>query len=220
MFEELRESKQFKKIKRTAKLVGIGILIGLVLALIISLAWGQNKSEPNKQLLEVTQIDPVLGKAVEKDVTIEEVNRKLDGLGELSTAQMTYTGIYKVVEGSIPFITQKGFSMVYTARVKSGIDISELQVDVSDKKITIKIPDPEIQTIKIEPSSIQFYDEKHALFNKDEKNDVTEALQIAESDVKGKTDLADLLELTEERAELLVRNLLSDIIGDKELVIF
>lgn len=220
MFEEIQNSKQFKKFKHTAKLVGIGILIGIILATMVSLLWNRKKKEPDKQILEVAQIDPVTAKTVKKEVTLEEVSRKLDGLGELSTAQMTYTGIYTVVEGAIPFITQKGFSMVYTANVKSGIDIALLQIDVSDKKVTVKIPDPKIQTIKILPSSIQFYDEKHALFNKDEKADVTEAIQLAEGDLEEKADLDDLLQLTSERAELLVKNLLSDVIGEKELVIF
>ena len=73
--------------------------------------------------------------------------------------------------------------------------------------------------IKVDPSTIQFYDEKRALFNRDEKTDVTEAIQIAETDLQEKTDLTELLNLTSERAEMLVRNLLIDVIEDKELVV-
>lgn len=217
--EEIFDSEKVAVFKQKAKYVGIGIGVGLLIALLVVAVWNLRKKEPDKKYLEVTQIDPTSGKSIEKEVTIEFVSKKLENLNELSTAQMTYTGIYSVIEGSIPFITQKGFSMVYTATIKSGIDMSLIEIYVTDSQVVVRLPDPEIQMIKVEPSSIQFYDEKRALFNPDKKTDVTEAIRIAESDLEEKTDLSDLLDLTSDRAEMLVAGLLSDVIGERELVI-
>ncbi len=44
----------------------------------------------------------------------------LKAIGELATEEYTYTGIYKLSNGQIPFITKKGFTIVYTANFKAG----------------------------------------------------------------------------------------------------
>ncbi len=212
-------SKKSIRFGQKIKYLAIGIVIGLIAALALTLVWKVQNPEPGQKELEVITAGSNMEEPVKKEVTLESVNKKLENLGELSTAQMSYTGVYSVVEGSIPFITQKGFSMVYTAIIRSGIDISLIKIEITNKKVIVRIPEPEIQMIKVDPSTIQFYDEKRALFNRDEKTDVTEAIQIAETDLQEKTDLTELLNLTSERAELLVRNLLIDVIEDKELVI-
>lgn len=221
--KELFSSRSLPMMVHKTKYVLSGIVVGLVIALLFGIFLLGRKSaerdDPDKTFLDVTQIDADRGVSVNKEVTIEFVSKKLANLAELSTAQMSYTGIYSVEEGSIPFITKKGFSMIYTASIKSGIDMSLIDVEVTDSQVLVKLPDAEIQTIKVEPSSIQFYDEKHALLNRDEKGDAVEAIRIAEGDLESKTDFKDLLQLTSERAELLVENLLSDSIGDKTLVI-
>lgn len=204
------------------KCLAVGIVIGFIAAFALTLAWKMQNPKPNQKDVEVIAAGGNIeepAKPVKKEVTLEFVNKKLENLGELSTAQMSYTGIYSVVEGSIPFITQKGFSMVYTATIRAGIDMSLIKVEITSKNVIVRLPEPEIQMIKVDPSTIQFYDEKRALFNRDEKTDVTEAIQIAEKDLQEKTDLTDLLNLTSERAELLVKNLLMDVIEEKELVV-
>ena len=46
-------------------------------------------------------------------------------------------------------------------------------MDITDEKILITLPPSEIQMAWVDPDSIQFYDEKRALFNWSEKTDVT-----------------------------------------------
>ena len=145
--------------------------------------------------------------------------KKLEKLGELSTAQMTYTGLYTVTEGKIPFLTQKGFSMVYTAQVRAGIDVSKMEIQVTEKQVTVTLPPAEIQMLKVDPDSIQFYDEKHALFNWDKKTDVTSAIAIAESDTREKADTDGLLEQASQRAAYIVEGLLEGAVGDRAVVI-
>ena len=70
---------------------------------------------------KLEEIDPEAGESKEQVVTIESIDKRLEDLADLSTAEMIYTNLYTVTEGKIPFLTQKGFSMVYTANVGRGL---------------------------------------------------------------------------------------------------
>ena len=152
-------------------------------------------------------------------MTIEYIDKKLQNIAELSTAEMIYSSLYTVTEGKIPFLTQKGFSMVYTATVRAGIDISGMAVAVDDKRVIVTLPKAEILMLKVDPESIQFYDEKHALFNWAKKTDVTSAIAIAESDTREKADTDGLLEQASQRAAYIVEGLLEGAVGDRAVVI-
>jgi hypothetical protein len=58
-----------------------------------------------------------LPKESREQVTVATVSAKLKAIGELATEQYTYTGIYKLSNGQIPFVTKKGFTMVYTVQL-------------------------------------------------------------------------------------------------------
>ena len=74
-----------------------------------------------------------------------------------------------------------------------------------------------MQVSHVDPESVQFYDEKHALFNRDEKTDVTDALAMAENDMEEKANTDGLLERANQQAELVVRSLLTDVVGEREI---
>ena len=50
-----------------------------------------------------------------------------------------------------------------------GIDVSEIEVTDNGDKIVIEIPDSEVQSVYVDPESIEFHDESFALFNWDSK---------------------------------------------------
>lgn len=152
-------------------------------------------------------------------ITASYISGKIDSISELTTAELTYHGLIVYSEGKIPLLTQKGFSMIYTANLRAGVDISKVKVDVSEDKVTVKLPASEIQLVHVEPSSIEFYDERFALFNWTDKKDAIDAVLIAEEDARTHADTASLLERADAQTALVVRNLLSDAIGEKELVI-
>ena len=171
----------WSKVSGAAKLLLVGMIIGIALSGLVALSVGGRS--PDKEIIDITTADPEEGKLREQEVTIEYIDKKLQNIAELSTAEMIYSSLYTVTEGKIPFLTQKGFSMVYTATVRAGIDISGMAVAVDDKRVIVTLPKAEILMLKVDPESIQFYDEKHALFNWDKKTDVTSAIAIAESEI-------------------------------------
>ena len=161
---------------------------------------------------------PKLSK-IEREITIDYVSKKLENISDLSTAEMTYNGLFTVTEGNIPFITKKGFSMIYTASVKAGIDASLIKIEVTDEQIIVKLPATEIQMSWVDPDSIQFYDEKHALFNWSKKTDVTQAISAAEKDIKENADTERLLDRASRQAKYVVEGILEGSSGNRKIVI-
>ena len=111
--------KKGLKLLEAAKFIGMGLLVGIVLSAVFVLSSGWNKAQEG-DVTHITEIDPGEGESRELEVTIEYIDKKLEHIAELSTAEMIYTSLYTVTEGKIPFLTQKGFSMVYTAQVRAG----------------------------------------------------------------------------------------------------
>lgn len=155
----------------------------------------------------------------EPELSSAFVSGKLEAVSELTAARLTYTGLIKYSEGSIPFLTKNSFSMIYTAQIRAGLDLAEARIEIRESEVQITLPECEIQSVEIDEDSIEFYDEHWALFNRTEKEDVIDMVSAAKEDVKKNADLDSLLENSRLQAELLVRGILEGGIGDRELII-
>lgn len=154
----------------------------------------------------------------EPELTSSFISAKMEAVSELTTARLTYTGLIKYSEGRIPLLTQNSFSMIYTAKVRAGIDLSEAKITIREDAVVITLPECEIQSIEIDENSIEFYDERWALFNRTEKEDVMDMITTAKEDVSAKADMDDLLENARQQTRLVLRGLLEDVIGERELI--
>ncbi len=211
------DSNRIKSIfNHPIKLLLTGIVLGIVIGIVITL---QFKSLFQKDAPSFPTVNMSIAKPSQPEITIEYIDKKLENISELSTAELTYHGLYAVTEGKIPFITKKGFSMSYTAKVKAGIDASLIKLDITDENIVITLPPSELQMTWVDPASIQFYDEKRALFNWGEKTDVTGAIASAEEDLKGNADLDGLKETASKQAEYIIKGILEGSVGEKEILI-
>ena len=160
-----------------------------------------------------------LPKASHETVTEATISARLAEIGELSTEKYTYTGLYKLTQGEIPLITQKGFSMVYTANFKAGIKVKDVQVKVDQSKVTVTLPAAKILSAAIDPSSIKFYDQKAALFNWSQKEDVTKAEKAALKRAQAAAIKAGILTSAQKSAKKLVKQLLKGQLGNRQLVV-
>lgn len=158
-------------------------------------------------------------KESEPEITNLFISDKLEAASELTSAKLTYNGLIRYSEGSIPFITKKEFSMIYRAEVKAGIDLSKVESEITDAQVKITVPRIEILDISIDESSIQFYDERFALLNWEKKEDLLETIQEAKADVEAKGDMDGLKENAKNQIEILLVGLFEDCIGERELVI-
>ena len=109
--------------------------------------------------------------------------------------------------------------MIYTARVRAGIDIRQAKIDIQEDQVVITLPECEVQSIEIDEDSIEFYDEQWALFNRTEKEDVIDMVAAAKADVSEKADMDSLIQNARTQTERIVRGLLEDVIGERALVI-
>ena len=132
--------------------------------------------------------------------------------------RLVYTGLIKYSEGSIPYLTQNSFSMLYTADVRAGIDLSKAEISITDDQVIITLPECEVQSIDVDPDSIEFYDEHWALFNRVEKTDVIDTISAAKEDVSTKADVESLLEHAGLQTKAIIEGILKDSIGERELV--
>lgn len=152
-------------------------------------------------------------------ITSSLIASKLQDASDLTTAEMTYTGLIHYDDGGIPYLTQKKYSMIYSATIEAGIDMSEVEVDVSENKVKVTLPDVEVEEPVVDMDSIDFYDESFALFNWDDKRDGIDAVKEAKKDCKEKADVDGLKGKAYENAKSIVRKLLEELIGDRELVV-
>jgi hypothetical protein len=155
----------------------------------------------------------------EPEITNTFISDRLEKASELTSAELTYNGLIHYTDGKVPFLTKKAFLMTYHAEVEAGIDLSEVDVNVTKSKVKITIPETEILDISVDSDSIQFYNEKSALFNWTEKEDVVDAIKIAKADVTENANIEELKSKAKEQTEVLLEGLFEKSIGDRELVI-
>lgn len=156
----------------------------------------------------------LLNKEPKVTVSAVSIEERLSKCSSLTTARLDYRGIIKYSEGEIDFINKKSFSMIYDAHIKAGIDLSQAVVEVSGKSISIRIPAPEIQDITIDSDTLEFYDEKFALFNWTNKEDTTKAIAYAKNDAEAKAGQTDILEQAREQAAAVIETLIQPITED------
>ncbi|HIW76662.1 MULTISPECIES: DUF4230 domain-containing protein [Gordonibacter] len=136
------------------------------------------------------------------------IQEQLTNASELATAKLEYRGLVRYENGEIDFINKKGFTMVYDAEIRAGVDLSQASVDVNGHTITVRLPAAQLLGVEIDPDSLEFYDSTFALFNWENKQDTAEALKAAHSDAEGKVNQTDMLTQADEQARTLVENLL------------
>lgn len=156
----------------------------------------------------------LLNREPQVSVSATSIEERLSKCSSLTTARLDYRGIIKYSEGEIQFINKKSFSMIYDAQIKAGIDLSKAAVKVSGKTIQITIPQPEIQDISIDSDSLEFYDEKFALFNWTDKEDTAKAMAYAKEDAQAKAGQTNILNQALEQARTVIETLLLPVTED------
>ena len=157
-------------------------------------------------------------KTSEVDTTY--LGAKLEKASELTTTKLTYDGFTKYTDTGVKVINRSDFLMVYTATARAGIDVKEIIIESNkiSKTIKVTLPKAKILEVKVDPSTIKYYDTKLALFNFDSREDANDAQALAEQEAKKELEKMGILESANEQAEVLIRGLLQESIpSDYEL---
>ena len=155
----------------------------------------------------------------EPRIDVDHINVKLQDMGELTTAELAYDGMLQYEKGNIPLITKHGFLMTYSAYARAGIDFSQVRVRLNGDGVKVILPKSEVQLVYVDPESISFYDESHALFQGDEKEDLRTALIEAEADANEHMDFDMVLSRADSRAEQIICDVISELAGDIDIVV-
>jgi hypothetical protein len=116
----------------------------------------------------------ILDEKQEPEVITNDIEGKLNDIGELATAEYGYIisqtaekPSKEVIGFKIPFTSSKVIYS-YEGLIKAGIDFQAIKITVSEtkKEIIIELPEVEILSKEVFFESLIVYDEKHSPFNK------------------------------------------------------
>ncbi len=108
-----------------------------------------------------------------KIIVSNNVEGTIQDIGQLATAEYVYTVTQtadkeslEVLGIKLPF-TSSRVIYSYSGVIKAGIEFGEVKVNVNDsnKTITVTLPDPIQISNEIDNDSLMVYDEKYSLFN-------------------------------------------------------
>ena len=115
--------------------------------------------------------------------------------------------ISELASVTIPFTTKR-FILTYDGTIKAGIDLTQVQIDVSGNDVTVVLPEAEILSHEINEDSVEIFDEKSSIFNPFTVEDFTAFQEEQKQVMTEKALQGGLLEEAREKAKNSVRLLL------------
>ncbi|MCI9473746.1 MAG: DUF4230 domain-containing protein [Flavonifractor sp.] len=154
-------------------------------------------------------------------ITTDLIGQQLAGVQELSTVEYFYTNMGRF-ENQLDFygwavpLTRKSFIVSYDGTIKAGINLADIDLQVSGTTVTVTLPPAEILAHEIPEDSIEVFDETHNIFNPIQISDYTGFTRDQKEEVETKAVENGLLEEAARRAQAVVKSLLSQIPGMDE----
>ena len=98
------------------------------------------------------------------------VQNQLQQISQLATVRYSYTNMGQFENSNefygikLPFTT-KSFIVAYDGTIIAGVDLTQAKVSVTDQKVTISLPAPQILSHEVDPNSLEVFDETTSIFN-------------------------------------------------------
>jgi hypothetical protein len=216
--------------QKTRKVVFTTIIgVAFVVAVVAGFIYQHNKlKEQEDQLNQQLQLisDLQAEKAAAEDsiieestptITSEQVSEELRDLDELVTMEYLYTNADKyenqlsVSEWNIDIpLTKKSFLLAYDGRIKAGVDLSGVDISVTEesREIVVTLPRSEIVSHEIFEDNIRVFDEKDNIFNKITIDNYNSFLSEQKTVMEEKAVEQGLLTSADENARTIVKSFL------------
>ena len=193
MENHVKEKKTIKLLKGLSKKVKFIIGIFIIITICVFIVLGVNR----KSSVDTTFLTQILTKS-----------------SELTTAKLKITGLSEYHDEGVYIFNRSDFTMCYSTIIRAGINLKNVKIDSDgfQKKIYITIPKAEIFEAKVDPNDIKFYGTGFALFNVNEKEDLSKALSLAEKDAMEYAKNTGILELANQQSETLIKGILANAI--------
>lgn len=200
--EETEKKERKKPFRLKRKLMGV-----LALVVLLAVAFGAGA------VLSRRSAEPV--------ITSDLIGQQLEAVSELATVEYHYTNMGKF-ENQVDFygwkvpLTKKGFIISYDGTIKAGVDLGEVQVEVSGKTITVTLPEAQVLSHEMDEDSIQVFDETQNVFNPLQISDYTGFTADQKKEVEQRALDKGLLQEAGEKAGDAVEQLLELLPGMEE----
>ena len=166
---------------------------------------------------------PVFGSKTK--IEADTIKESIKTIAELATLSYSYTdvGLFSdkktvtLFGNEIGIIgTDKSFIISYDGEVKMGLDVSQISVEVKDKRIIITMPPIKILSHVVNEKSVKLLDEKSGLFNSISVKDYTNFIAEQKQKMDEKVHENGLFSQAQTNAEAQIKALLLAIPGISE----
>ena len=90
---------------------------------------------------------------------------------------------------------------------------------MTPRTVTIQLPKIQAQSIEVDTETLRFYDEKLAIFNWSNKEDIGSAIAVAWKDAKEHANLDDLKNQARTQTEKVLSKLVDPLASGREVIV-
>lgn len=143
-------------------------------------------------------------------MTSDLLSQQIQSISELATVEYSYTNMGKFENQAtfygwkVPFTT-KSFIISYDGKIKAGIDMSLVDVNIDGNTIQIDIPEAKILSHEIDETSIEVFDETHNIFNQISITDYNQFAIDQKESMEEKVIEKGLIEEAQDKAESTIK---------------
>ena len=184
---------------KQGKLIIFGVLLAIIcFAVGFFSGWRQEKA-------------PVLS-----SITVEN---QLQQISQLATVRYSYTNMGQFENSNefygikLPFTT-KSFIVAYDGTIIAGVDLTQAKVAITDQKVTISLPAPQILSHEVDPNSLEVFDETTSIFNPITIEDYTGFQADQQGVMEEKAIQSGLLTQAKDQAETAIGGLTTPLLQE------
>lgn len=165
---------------------------------------------------------------VEKTITAEVIEDRLQEMGVLLTAEYYFTDLisfssvktFLKTELALPF-TETSYMVRYDGVVSAGIDLSAARIEKDDdlKRVTVLVPAASIRSTTIDLDSFELIEEKTGFGNPLSVQDFNDSLRAFEESAERKAVERGLLEKADRNAKTVIAQFIGGVVGGTEYVL-
>lgn len=186
---------------RPMKIIHRGLIAVIAAVILAAVCFRSGFLMGGKQTEEMPELDAVV------------IQNHIEQISELASAKYYYTNMARFEDAievngvTIPF-TSKRFIVSYDGTILAGIELSDVEVSVTETQVTVTLPEAKIMSHEIQEESLQVYDETKNIFNPIKIEDYNQFQMEQKEIMEAKAIENGLLIQAQERAALVIGELL------------
>lgn len=184
---------------KQGKLIIFGVLLAIVCFAVGFFSGGREEKPP-----------------VLSSITVEN---QLQQISQLATVRYSYTNMGQFEQSNdfygikLPFTTKR-FIVAYDGTIIAGVDLTQAKVTITDQKVTIALPAPQILSHEVDPNSLEVFDETTSIFNPITIEDYTGFQADQQGVMEDKAIQGGLLTQAKDQAEAAIGGLITPLLQE------